>query len=124
MNLVMKVLETKMRYGEDINISIKELTKNNIMKRKSAFLLINLIICTLIRYNLYSNQIPNFVYNIINPRQLQGISNIVFYLSIVLQIILVISTVINYKKMKIHDFIIVGLSVIFLISFFTLIFTI
>lgn len=113
-----------MRYGEDINISIKGLTKNNIMKRKSAFLLINLILCILIRYNLYSNQIPNFVYNIINPRQLQGISNIIFYLSIVLQIILIISIVINYKKMKIHDFIIGGLSVIFLISFFTLIFTI
>ncbi|OCA79539.1 hypothetical protein BBH99_18525 [Chryseobacterium contaminans] len=113
-----------MLYGEDINISIKELTKNNIMKKKSIFLLINLIISVLVRYNLYSSQIPNFVYNIINPRQLQGISNIVFYLSIVLQIILVISIVINYKKMKIYEFIIVGLSVIFLISFFTLIFTI
>lgn len=113
-----------MQYGEDIDISIKGLTKNNTMKKRSFFLLLILIICLLVRYKLYSSLIPNFVYDIVNPRQLQGIFNIVFYLGIILQTILVISILANYKKMKIQDFIIAGISLIFLVSFIILIFTI
>ena len=112
-----------MLFGEDINISIRELTKNKDMKRKSFSLLLILIICLLVRYKLYNNLIPSVVYGIVNPRQLQGIFNLVFYLGLVAQVILIISIVVNYKKMKIQDFIIVGLSFLFLISFIILVLT-
>jgi hypothetical protein len=113
-----------MLYGEGIDISIKGLTKNDTMKKKSFFLLLILIICLLVRYRLYNNLIPNFVFNVVNPRQLQGIFNIIFYLGIVFQTILVISIIADYKKMKIRDFIIAGFSLLFLISFIILMFTI
>jgi hypothetical protein len=94
------------------------------MKKRSFFLLLILIVCLLVRYRVYSSLIPNFVYDVVNPRQLQGIFNVVFYLGIIFQAILVISIVVNYKKMKIQDFIIAGLSLLFLVHFIIFIFTI
>lgn len=94
------------------------------MRKRSFFLLLILIVCLLVRYRLYTNLIPNFVYDVVNPRQIQGIFNIVFYLGIIFQAIIIISIVVNYKKMKIQDFIIAGLSLIFLISFIVLVLTI
>lgn len=94
------------------------------MKKRSFLLLIILIICLLVRYGLYNNLIPSFVYDVVNPRQVQGIFNIVFYLGIIFQAVIIISIAVNYKKMKIQDFIIAGLSLIFLISFIVLVLTI
>lgn len=94
------------------------------MKKRSFFLLLILIVCLLVRYRLYANLIPNFVYDVVNPRQIQGIFNIVFYLGIIFQAVIIISIAVNYKKMKIQDFIIAGLSLIFLISFIVLVLTI
>ena len=90
------------------------------MKRKSFFLLLILIVCLIIKYRLYNDLIPNFVYKIINPRQVEGILNITFYLGIIIQIVLIVLLTINYKKMKIQDYIIGILSLIFLISFIIL----
>lgn len=94
------------------------------MKKRSFFLLLILIVCLLVRYRLYVNLIPNFVYDVVNPRQIQGIFNIVFYLGIIFQAVMIISIAVNYKKMKIQDFIIAGLSLIFLIFFIVLVLTI
>lgn len=90
------------------------------MKRKSFFLLLILIVCLIIKYRLYNDLIPKFVYKIINPRQVEGILNITFYLGIIIQIVLIVLLTINYKKMKIQDYIIGILSLIFLISFIIL----
>lgn len=90
-------------------------------KKSSFLLLLVLVICLLVRYRLYNSLIPSIVYEVVNPRQLQGIFNLLFYLGLIIQTILIISIVISYKKMKIQDYIIVGLSLLFLIPFVFLI---
>ncbi len=113
-----------MLFGEGINIFIKELTKNDNMRKRSFFLLLVLILCLFVRYNLYSKLIPSSVYEVVNPRQLEGLFNLGFYLGLIVQVVLIISITVNYKKMKIQDFIVAGLSLIFLLSFIVLMLTI
>jgi len=94
------------------------------MRKRSFFLLLVLILCLLVRYNLYSKLIPSSIYEVINPRQLQGLFNLGFYIGLIIQVVLIISIAINYKKMKIQDFIVAGMSFIFLLSFIFLMLTI
>ena len=95
------------------------------MYEKKEFIIINNFnTCLLIRYNLYDNLIPNFIYDIINPRQIQGVLNIIFYLGVVFQAILIVLLVIDYKKIKIQDLIIIILSLLFLIYFIVLMLTV
>ncbi len=63
-----------------------------------------------------SDLISIFIYDFINPRQLQGVFNLIFYLGIMIQIIIIVLICINYKKIKTPDFIIALFSLIFIIS--------
>ncbi|PWW26670.1 hypothetical protein DEU40_10813 [Chryseobacterium sp. AG844] len=94
------------------------------MKMKSFFLSLALVICLLVRYNLYSKLIPSSIYEVINPRQLQGLFNLGYYLGLIIQVVLIVSIAVNYKKMKIQDFIVVLLSLLFLLSFVFFVLTI
>jgi len=94
------------------------------MKMKSFFLSLTLVICLLVRYNLYSKLIPSLIYEVINPRQLQGLFNLGFYLGLIIQVVLIVSIAVNHKKMKIQDFIVVLLSLLFLLSFVFFVLTI
>ncbi len=94
------------------------------MKMKNFFLSLTLVICLLVRYNLYSKLIPSSIYEVINPRQLQGLFNLGYYLGLIIQVVLIVSIAVNHKKMKIQDFIIVLLSILFLLSFVFFVLTI
>ncbi len=89
------------------------------MRKKSLFLLITVLICLIIKNKLYSRLLPSFIFEVINPRQLQGILVLIFYLGILFQIILLILMIIKYKKMKTLDYILASSSLIFLIDFIT-----
>lgn len=86
------------------------------IKKISHFLLVILIVSLLIKYKLYSDLISIFIYDFTNPRQLQGVFNLIFYLGIIIQIIIIVLIGINYKKIKTPDFIIALFSLIFIIS--------
>lgn len=94
------------------------------MRKRSFFLLLVLMLCLLVRYDLYIKLIPSSVYEVVNPRQLEGLLNLGFYLGLIVQVVLIISITVNYKKMKIQDFIVAGLSFIFILSFIVLMLTI
>lgn len=73
------------------------------IKKRSVFLIILPIICLLIKFKIYKYIIPDAIYDFTNPRQLEGIMLILFYLSVPIQIIVTISLLINLKKISKTD---------------------
>lgn len=90
------------------------------MKFRSILLIIVTIVSSFSRFKLYKTIVPNKLYNYINPRQFEGIMNLVFYLCTLIQITLIIVLLIDFKRNNKQDFIIIAFT--FLLLLFNLLY--